>query len=552
MRASSGRRRPASDRVFQLSALALAALLLLRVVRYLPLAPPESLDAFLGNALIFAWLLFIFPLLWAPQHLVGLGLLLGFVLVFPRACLVRSEGTWRLRGWLHALVWTELALNHALFDLNPHLAALVAAGWLAFELDRVRGGRPPGALPLAVLTGLCALWLLRSQVAVDALAGAAFVALLLATLRPLASRVGVRERRLVLLVGGVACQLGASLLPLLVPAHGGTRLGPGLAYSFCEVPAAGRLFAAIPEALSMRPWSLDGQHGRGGYVAEYDLASLEPLRRLRFFSDAFYGRIEWLSCLDDTVAVGMTNVSVGGRQDQDHAMAFPLADPTAFDPDLFGGGVGHGLAWDARRDALFAVAEDGPEVMRLDRRTGERKRVMQGVPRDLPVVSLIVGPDSIHAARDSLFVTEWFLGTHAYEASLATGERVRAFPHRNGGALGISVDADRGRLYVVGVWGMEVFDIATGALVARRRLGLLSRSPAIDAEHDLVYVASTVEGRIQVFDRDSLEPLGAIAVGHGPRIPHYSDSTRRLFSSSSLAHYVWDGEALAQRFRTER
>jgi hypothetical protein len=114
------------------------------------------------------------------------------------------------------------------------------------------------------------------------------------------------------------------------------------------------------------------------------------------------------------------------------------------------------------------------------------------------------------------------------------------------------VDEDLDRLWVVGVWGMEIFDLETGRLLRRRRLGLLSRSPAIDREHDIVYVASTTEGKIRLFDRRTLELLGVLPVGHGPRIPHFSEAQRRLFSSSSAAHFFWDGAALAWRFRRAR
>jgi hypothetical protein len=77
----------------------------------------------------------------------------------------------------------------------------------------------------------------------------------------------------------------------------------------------------------------------------------------------------------------------------------------------------------------------------------------------------------------------------------------------------------------------------------------LSRSPAIDTANDIVYVTSTTEGKIRAFDRHSMDLLGALAVGHGPRIPYYSASTDKLFANSSLAYYSWDADELAQRFR---
>ena len=556
--ASRRARRPIADLVAAAAAIALALLLLLRVLRYLPLTPPDAIDAALGNALMFAWLLFIFPLLLAPWHVAIAALLAVAVCVRPRIGLTRAggadptEGRWQLRPWLHALVWAECALNHALFDVNPHLALAAGIGFAGVEIDARRTRDRVGDRHQAILVSVVILvWILAADTWADVSAGLLLAAAVWTLLRDAKRVLATRERRLAVLLAGAACQLFAAGLPLLIPMHGGTRLGSGLAYSFCESQAAGKLFAAVPEAPTMLPWSLGGAHGRGGFVARYDLPDLTHSTRLTFFSDDFHGRLEWVQCLDDRVYVGMTNTTWRGRTHQDHALAFDIADPSRVEPDVTGGGTGHGIAHDRRRDALYFVSENQPAILRLDLRTGAREEVMQTVPAKKPFLSLVVGPSSVSAARDSLFLAEWFGGTHAYEVDLETQRLRHLYPHRNGGALGLAVDEEMRRLYVVGVWGMEVFDLDTEQVVARRRLGLLSRSPAIDAERGLVYVASTAEGRIRVFDRETLELRGAIPIGYGPRIPLYS-STDRLLASSAVATWSWDGDDLAERFDGER
>ena len=116
---------------------------------------------------------------------------------------------------------------------------------------------------------------------------------------------------------------------------------------------------------------------------------------------------------------------------------------------------------------------------------------------------------------------------------------------QNGGALGTSVDVERDRLFVAGLWGMEVFDLASGRLVARKRLGFVNRPPVIDTVRDRLYVSSTLDGTIRVLDRDSLEWIGELPIGLGVRHAYLSLDGTRLFASSLLAHYAWDPDRLA-------
>lgn len=526
--------------------LAVATAVLLRAARYLPLELPSALDAALGTALVVTTFQFIFPLVLAPFQVALAASLVVAALLAPSTVFARTALPWRLRPWAHAAAWLGLACNHYLLDINPYLAWTLVMALAAVVLD----GAAPGVCRRRVLlaataaTGIAALGL-GAQTAPEMAAALVYAGVAALVVLHGAGWFGTRERRLIVIAAAIAAQLAASFLPLALPRQAGTRLGNGLAYSFCEAPDRGALFAAVPEAPTMREWSVWQGHGGNGYVAEYGLDDLRLRAKHRFFSDDFHGRLEFLVCLDDSVQVGMTNVFIDGRREQDHVMSFALDDPARFERDVLGGGVGHGIAYDAARDSLYYVSERTPVLVRLDRTTGSRRELRL---RDRPFGALVVGPTSVDRSRDALYVSEWFQGRSVFEVDLATLTVRRAFAHRNGGAHGVTVDEEMDRLYAVGLWGMEVFDLRTGALIARKRLGMLGRAPAIDKARGLLYVPTTVEGKIRVFDRRTLAPRGAMPIGYGPRIPYFSATQDRLYSSSGLAHYAWSGAELAARF----
>ena len=163
--------------------------------------------------------------------------------------------------------------------------------------------------------------------------------------------------------------------------------------------------------------------------------------------------------------------------------------------------------------------------------------------------SLLLSRYSIHTKRDTIYFVEWLGGRYVHEMSLFPFRFQRSYRHNNGGAIGLTVDEDLDRIYVTGLWGLEVFDLETGNLIFRKRLGFFSRVPVLDAERGLLYVPSTVEGKIRVFDRGSLQLLGVIPIGYGTRHAYLSLAGDRFFASSQVAYYYWDASALALRFR---
>ena len=159
---------------------------------------------------------------------------------------------------------------------------------------------------------------------------------------------------------------------------------------------------------------------------------------------------------------------------------------------------------------------------------------------------------SINNARCQVCGQRVFLSVENPKSIYSLGAHYDVY--RCGGCgLGVTVPLptpeELDRIYVTGLWGMEVFDLESKALLARKRLGFFSRVPVLDPEHDLLYVPSTVEGRIRVFDRPSLELLGTIPIGYGTRHPHWSPATKRFFASSQRAYHYWDAGELAKRFR---
>src|SRR5262249_7992961 len=129
---------------------------------------------------------------------------------------------------------------------------------------------------------------------------------------------------------------------------------------------------------------------------------------------------------------------------------------------------------------------------------------------------------------------------------LATLQIVARYDVGGGGALGIAVDPERDHLFVSSLYGIEVFDLTTDRLIARKRIGLGNRPVVVDAARNRLYVASTIEGKIRVLDRDTFATVGQIATGMGPRHLYLSKDGQYLFGSSVAAHYYWNADALAR------
>jgi hypothetical protein len=593
------RLRRAAATLFAAATLGPAALLL--VARALPYAWPDlpaswwpSLDRLLEISSV----LMVSAFAALPLDLIVLGAVALCLLVRRSWCVRRVGGRLALAGWLHGVAWLVLALNNDLFDLNRFLAlllwgtlplgpcaawlgrrtgrgvTLVVGAWLAVAIlavaaaptradafgavlwcvwqallfgpgpRRVRGRE----LRLAALAGVPAVQAVAASVDV---AGILLMPLAAVYALALARRLARRRRALgwlaaaPLVIAAVALARGACEWLF---AHGGIRLGEGLAYSFCELPERSSIYAAIPHCATGGPPCADA------VVAEYDARSLREKGRHRVFGDDFYGRIEQAVCYDDQVELGMCCVVENGQPREEGAVRFRADQPSRIESRRDGDTLARRLVYDPDRDEIIYA---GNRIVRwrggrVDTDVGD---AVQAASRRLlrPGDIFVVESASIDRRRGSVFIGEFMHGSLVHEVDLETG-RVRAsLPAHNGGVLAATVDEPLDRLYVSGLLGVDVYDLATRRRIARLRTGLLARVPAVDAVHDLIYVPVTAEGRIHVFDRRSLARLGSIPIGLETRNAFVSADGRWLFGSASHEHFAWDAARLARRFRgTER
>lgn len=464
------------------------------------------------------------------------------------ALVTRTGGVWRLTPVAVAIVATVMLWLHFLFDLNPTVGIACATSLvLAAIVGRVRTPTLVGAALWAVFF---AAWMLVARDAMDRLALVAW-ALVLAGTQRLAAHVGRRELSLLRVLAVVPMNLLPAVMPLVLPVSGGTRLGDGLGYGFCDVPGRPTVYATVPVCDSIRTSYEECRHGR---VVEYDKETAAAVAEHRFFSPDFYGRLELAECLDDEVQVSVQSTVLLGRNVVQTAMAFPIADPRVFNPSVAGEGMGITIAHDRAHRALLYMGEFTHRIVRLDRATGRLEEVGgEALARrwTQPILlrqftgSSIAYTGSIHPGRNRLYVGEFMQGRRAWGIDLTTLQAVVHYDIAGGGAAGMAVDAERDRLLVSSLWGIEVFDLATGRVLMRRRMGLGSRSVVVDAARNRLYVGSTVEGKLRILDRDTLDVVGQIAVGIGTRFPYLSTDGRDVYASSVAAHYRWNADALA-------
>jgi hypothetical protein len=533
----------------------LLAMLASRVLRYTFDSLPGGLDTLLGVALSLEGLLFF--ALWILIGFFAKVLIVALpvgLLAFRKRLLARYDGRPGTRPFLHSLAWTSLAMSHAAFDLHPLLAGLT---WASLPLV-LSGPRAfvERLLPHRYLRRGAAAFLVLYVSIKDDLTAATALALWWIALGALVagrSRLVARDRLGVAVVLVGLTQAAAAWGPNVVPTHGGKRLVDRMAYGFCELEKRHRLYAALTGCPTVPDFVSGREECRQGVVAEFEPSSLELLATHSFFSERFYGRLEQVVCVDDAVAVGLNGVVVDGMEQRDTAIEFDAGNPRAFRRYLGGWSTGHRLAYDAKRDALILVPEWGHGIVRYHRASRRVERVPLRKPHGVARLvggldSFELGPESIHQGRDSLFLAEWIGGANVYEVDLDSLEVRAAYPHNDGASAGVTVDEAYGRIYVVGLWGVSAWDVNARRVIWRSRVGLLSRYPVIDEVHGLVYVPSTVAGRIYVFDRETLDARGSIPIGFGVRLAYVSRATGRLFAGSSRGAFSWKTEELARTF----
>jgi hypothetical protein len=106
-------------------------------------------------------------------------------------------------------------------------------------------------------------------------------------------------------------------------------------------------------------------------------------------------------------------------------------------------------------------------------------------------------------------------------------------------SYGVRAWDERGLLYIVNFWGIEVWDIEAQAPLARRRLGGMPRRPSFDPESNVVFVGTTLGGRLWALDPTSLETISVQETGFGMRETLVVEGTGRVLGSTLRDHRAW-------------
>lgn len=479
---------------------------------------------------------------------VAIGAVMILLFLARRRWLIRRDGTRReTQPWVHSVVWTLLALNNFLLDVSPWVLHACLASTALIPICRHRRGVVVAIAFAAFAVGAT----LASPTRVDAIAAVAWSALLALLLGPGSRLVSARDRLWLGVVLATAAQVFTGAWPIRAPAHGGRYVADGMAYAFCENTARGRIYAVVPGD--------ENRWFRDGFIEEIAAADLSPIRRIVPFPPGTRGRLIVPVCLPDRLLVGMGETRVGPRLQKENVLELSLDDPPVIRPNLFDLYGAQSAFHDQERHAVYWASEWSDRILRLDLRTGAVDRDVGAgfLPRnhdhwryfgDRFSGSFVAGSDP-HPGRGTFFVAEWLTGSTTYEIDARTLTlRSRLEPH-DGGVANIGVDDRYDRLFLSSMWGLDVMDLATGRPVRRLRTGFGCRTAVIDRVNDLVYVPATIEGRIRVLDRATLDVVGTILIGRGTRNALFTSGPPRLLAGSQRAYYYWDAATLGALFR---
>jgi hypothetical protein len=470
------------------------------------------------------------------------------------------------RPWVMGFAGPLFALNDVFFDADPYMAKLcavsvplLALGLTARDVAATRTRRVVALAAIAVLLVLGWWWAPSPAcawaVAVWGLCLALVAALGRGTLRP-AHAVWLAVLLVPLATFGIPIVLaGAIRDPLWAKAR--LLESEGYAYGFCEFPEHHQFFLTVPVCQT-------GQIGQcmAGYVAEYDSRDFSHRRVHRFFDAGFRGALRNLVCVDDVVQVAMSRTQLGDKVPLTNVMEFRRDDPRQFRRTIFpeevlrgdGSFPGHQFAYDPKRDAVIYVSEWTNRIFRLDRRTGVLDlHAGDHLPSKpfapLRNYGLTTGPEAVDRGRDSMFAAQWVDGSEVWELGLSDLRIRSRYSTHDTGSFGVAVDEEYGRLILSGLWGVNVLDLQTGQVLARKRLGPGVRIAQIDSHHGLIYLGTTFGSHIWVLDRASLETLGRITTGLGARIPHVSADGSFLLTSNQHSTYLHESEEVLRHLR---
>jgi hypothetical protein len=331
-------------------------------------------------------------------------------------------------------------------------------------------------------------------------------------------------------------------------------LGPGDAYSFCETRDHRHIYAVVPACVG-RNYDRCLQ----GTILEYDASTLALTRQFHPFDAGFSGRMLHVVCLDDSLLVGMSFTRLSGTKRDENVMEVSMEDGRVLNADVVGPRAGHRILRHPDGSAAFVASEYSNVILRqplqlvagsTTRQRPSATRIDIGESRSQAFFnpfwgSLQTEVDAVRPAPGSGFFAEWIGGHRVHEVELDTGRVLRSYPVNEGGTHSMAVDRELNRLVVTGLWGVDLIDLATGHVIARRRTDIGPRLPIIDARHGVIFVAPTFGPQVWILDRRTLSVVGKLPVGFGARNMLMTSDGRWLLVGGRGRQVAWDLDAFA-------
>ena len=191
----------------------------------------------------------------------------------------------------------------------------------------------------------------------------------------------------------------------------------------------------------------------------------------------------------------------------------------------------------------------------------ERRQVIQKMALDHAWLGLAWHPDgkrlySSGGADNSIREVDWRGSKLVPGRTLAVAPPQTTKNERlmNAGFMGgLAVSGDGRVLYAAQVYGKAAVavDLATGAVLARRKLPAEAYTAVLAPDGRALYVSVWGGARVAVLDPATLAPLAEILVGEHPNAMIFSKDARRLFVACANTNAVWVVD-LATRQALER
>lgn len=341
-------------------------------------------------------------------------------------------------------------------------------------------------------------------------------------------------------------QIGVAYLPAKFTTDHATRFTDKLALSFCEMPAKNALFAVHPEC----PMAMFTNQCLHGFIGEYDSQTLQTHSRINILNGNYYGRPEQIVCHGKKIFVGLNEMWANRRYVGPNAA---IIDFTTTQPiitrNIGQSDIGNSLLYDPIHDALFMASEWDKRIYRWDfSKNTMNTTIGDHLPNEWywPPTrrrhdgSRILHHNGYSRNLNTAYAAEWISGRRVHEIDLTALQPKRTLVVNGGASLGATVDDTASRLWVSHLWGVSVFNLKSGALLKKHRLGFMNRPAVFDFNNNLVFIASSLSGRIYVFNRVTMQRVKAIAVGMGPRYLYVSNQTNRLYYGTIAGSYALD------------